>query len=742
MMQKILIYFIFVVTYILQQSFAQTSKIDSLFKLLKTDKEDTNKVNHLNSLGQLKLNTKPDTAFLMYKQALAIAENQHWKNGIASSLGQLGVYNHEKSNYPLALDCYLKALKIYEDLNYKKGIAKCLGNMGVIYRDRSDYTKALYYQFKALRMDETQGEKKAIATDFGNIGSIYLSQGNYPKALDYYLKALKLSEELGDKNGMLMHLNNIGFVYTNLSDYPEAISYYLKALTFGNELEDKKGISDILGGLGNVYVEQSNYPKALDYYNKCLKIDEELGDKKGMAMMLGNIGVAFDYQGDYTKAKDYYLKALEKNKELGDKNGIAVSLCNIGQLYITMGNYSKAEPYILDALAIDKEIGAKNEERVDEESLTELYEKMGKYKEAFNHYKSAIQLKDSIFSIENKKQLIKKELNFEYEKKQLAAKAEQDKKDAIVTEEKQKQKIVTVLVSLVLCLVVVFSIFLYNRFRTTKKQKLIIEQQKTLVDNAYEALHEKNNEVLDSINYAKRIQHSFLATTEVLDESLKEYFVFFKPKDIVSGDFYWADTLSNGNFILATADSTGHGVPGAIMSLLNITSLEKAIEHQTNPAEILNHTRKTIIARLKKDGSVDGGKDGMDCSLLVFDFANKQLQIAAANNPIWIIRNNSLIEIKPDKMPVGKSDREMESFTLHTIELFAGDTIYTLTDGFPDQFGGPRGKKFMSKKLKELLIANVNFPILQQKEVIELTFKNWVGDLEQVDDICVIGIKI
>jgi serine phosphatase RsbU (regulator of sigma subunit) len=204
-------------------------------------------------------------------------------------------------------------------------------------------------------------------------------------------------------------------------------------------------------------------------------------------------------------------------------------------------------------------------------------------------------------------------------------------------------------------------------------------------------------------------------------------------------------------FYLATADSTGHGVPGAIMSLLNITSLEKALEYHTDPADILNSTRKTIIERLKKDGTAEGGKDGMDCSLLSFDFKNKILKIAAANNPVWIVRtiqkdfdgaSKELLEIRPDKMPVGKHDKDHQSFTTHTIELREGDIIYTLTDGFPDQFGGENGKKFMSKKLKELLLDNAHLPMKEQKQLLENTFKNWVGSLEQVDDVTVIGIRV
>ena len=301
--------------------------------------------------------------------------------------------------------------------------------------------------------------------------------------------------------------------------------------------------------------------------------------------------------------------------------------------------------------------------------------------------------------------------------------------------------------------------------KTVKERTAEVVQQKHLIE-------EKHKEIKDSINYAERIQRSFLATKKHLDENLNHivnsstnnpvtsseveksavtgldsarfdnYFILFKPKDIVSGDFYWSATLSNGTFALATADSTGHGVPGAIMSLLNITSLEKAIETYIEPSDILNATRKIIIDRLKKDGSEDGGKDGMDCSLCVYDFKNMKLHIAAANNPVWILRGGETIEIKPDKMPVGKHDKQDIPFTQQSIDLRKGDLVYTLTDGFPDQFGGENGKKFMSKKLRELLAKKAHLPLKEQKDLLEKTFSNWVGNLEQVDDITLIGVRV
>ena len=303
--------------------------------------------------------------------------------------------------------------------------------------------------------------------------------------------------------------------------------------------------------------------------------------------------------------------------------------------------------------------------------------------------------------------------------------------------------------------VVGFILFVYaiirisvSRLVKAKNQleKVVKERTAEVVEQKH-LIEEKHKEITDSINYAERIQRSFLATKDVLDENLKDYFVFFKPKDVVSGDFYWAHKLSNENFVLATADSTGHGVPGAIMSLLNITSLEKAIEYHHEPADILNYTRQNIIERLKKDGSAEGGKDGMDASLIVFDFLNRKLSIAAANNPVWIVRKNEntgteLIEVKPEKMPVGKHDKQDVPFTQQELLLQSGDVVYTLTDGFPDQFGGEKGKKFMSKNLRELLAVNSHLPMQQQKDILLKTFTNWVGALEQIDDVTIIGVRI
>ena len=248
---------------------------------------------------------------------------------------------------------------------------------------------------------------------------------------------------------------------------------------------------------------------------------------------------------------------------------------------------------------------------------------------------------------------------------------------------------------------------------------------------------------MDSINYAKRIQHSFLASDQLLDQNLDEYFVYFNPKEAVSGDFYWAGQLDNRSFAVSCADSTGHGVPGAIMSILNISSIEKAVENKVSkPAEIFNQARKLIIERLKKDGSHEGGKDGMDASLIAFNPEKTIMHYVAAHNPIWIVREGELIDIKGEKMPVGKHDHDNIPFEGGEFELQKGDIIYTLTDGYQDQFGGKKGKKYKVKPFKCLLLKNAHLSMSEQHQKISETFDEWKRDLEQVDDVCVIGIRI
>ncbi|PBQ33946.1 hypothetical protein CNR22_19915 [Sphingobacteriaceae bacterium] len=298
--------------------------------------------------------------------------------------------------------------------------------------------------------------------------------------------------------------------------------------------------------------------------------------------------------------------------------------------------------------------------------------------------------------------------------------------------------IITIL-SFFAVLLLIFTIRSNNQRRRANKllseQKNEIETQKHLVD-------EKQKEILDSINYAKRIQTALMANSNLMSANLTEHFVLFKPKDIVAGDFYWATRLPD-SFIYITADSTGHGVPGAFMSLLNISKLNDAINQKiTRPDLVLNEVKAGIIRALNPEGSSEESKDGMDAILCKLDIRNMKLQFAAANNSFCIIRNKTIINCKADKMPVGKSHDDSGVFTFNEISLEKGDMIYTFTDGYGDQFGGPDGKKFMHKQLRKIFVEVSEMQIDKQKEIITDRFEEWKGDLEQVDDVLVIGVRV
>ena len=477
----------------------QQTKIDSLRIQLKSDKEDTNKVNHLNALGWQLMYNDPDTSIILGNQSLQLAEKLNWKKGIASSLGNQGVYCWLKTDYPQALDYYLKALKIDEELKDKNGMAKRLSNIGNIYAQQGDYPKALDYYFKALKMKEEIGAKNEIAKTLGNIGGVFTEQKDFQKALEYYFKALKIGEEIGDKGRIAIQLGNIGIVYQMQA----------------GRLVNKGG--------PELRRRDSLYGMALDYYFRRLKMDEESGNQNNMAINLGNIGGVYQEQGDYSKSLDYYFRALKIAEGLESKININAWLGNIGSLYTSMmaaaagtekgALASKAEKYLSDALKADKELGAPDYERQDEESLSELYEKTNRYQLALEHYKKAMSLKDTLFSQEKNKEITRKEMNYEFEKKEAAAKAEQEKQAAVAAAEKQRQRIVLILVSCVLFLVLIFAGFVFRALRITNQQKGIIEEQKKHVE-------EKQKEILDSIHYARRIQTALLPTEKYIDKSL------------------------------------------------------------------------------------------------------------------------------------------------------------------------------------------------------------------------------
>jgi serine phosphatase RsbU (regulator of sigma subunit) len=285
-----------------------------------------------------------------------------------------------------------------------------------------------------------------------------------------------------------------------------------------------------------------------------------------------------------------------------------------------------------------------------------------------------------------------------------------------------------------------------SSFRGEVKLRAVAEEQLkkafAQLEEQHEHITQKNREILDSIHYAERIQKTILPGEKFLKESLQDYFVYYHPRDIVSGDFYWGVKRDKQTYF-AVADSTGHGVPGAFMSLLNSSFLNEAIVEKRISAtgEILNFVRERLIDALSEDGSEEGGKDGMDCVLLKLDAERRALEFSAANNSVIVIRNNELLELEGNRMPVGRSFK-MDTFDTKRFELLPGDVIYAFTDGYADQFGGPQGKKFMRKNLTKALLEIHALPMDEQRLRLQQRFTEWQGKLEQLDDVLITGIRV
>ncbi|HTB05351.1 MAG TPA: tetratricopeptide repeat protein [Bacteroidia bacterium] len=679
---------------------AQSRKIDSLQNVLKTGPEDTNKVNLLNLLcEQLK----------------------------------------EISKYDSSMACATRAKLLAEKLGFEKGRALALRNIAVAFWSQGNYAKALEYSTLALNESRKIGNKTIMAASLGSIGTIYESEGDYPKALEYDLQSLTISREIGNKQSTATTLSNIAIVYFDLGNRKEALDYALKALDIYEEKEirDSSNIARSYGNIGSLYVDAGNYAKAIEYDSMALVLYRQLKDKDGIGINMENIGIVYENEKDYPKALAYNFDALAIYREIGDQSGIAYTLIDIGSIYTRDRQYSNAHAFLDSGLITATKIGEKASVQYAYQYRSTLDSSMGNYKAGLEDYKNYILYRDSLVNEANTKKTVQAEMNYEFEQQQLKEKAEQDKKDAVAASDRRRQNIVIVSISVGLVLVLMFSVLLLNRFRITQQQKKIIEEQKHIVE-------EKNKDITDSIHYASRIQRALLTTDGYISKYLPEHFILFKPKDIVSGDFYWAYSTPHSAFLLCAGDCTGHGVPGAFMSLLNISMLnETTIEKKIHsPAAILDDVREHIIKALNPEGKDTGSKDGMDCVLCSFDFANKKLDFACANNPLWIIRGAELIEFKPDKMPVGIQGEKNLPFTLQSTTLQKGDLVYIFTDGYADQFGGPKGKKFKYKALQEKILAISHRPLAEQRNILNDTFEQWKGNLEQVDDVLMIGVRI
>ncbi len=539
---------------------------------------------------------------------------------------------------------------------------------------------------------------------------------------------LNKESELNFREGQYISLNNLGTIHNSLKLNDKAYMYFKKAEKYSIETKAFEELVIAYDGISRVFKDRKNIDSALVYAEKATELASTINNPLYLAYQYNTLASLYVELKKFELAKDLFNKSLKTAIELKDKRLELTIYSNQAIIEMEEKNYDKAFNYLERAIILRKELNITVNADDQDLLFSEYYTKKNDFKSAYEYYLKYCKIQDSLYTTNIAGQLNEMRTKYETEKKEKENLLLQNQNKSFRT----TKKYLTLTLS-VLLLVIIGALISFKRI---KKSKQLIDVQKELVE-------EKQKETLDSINYAKRIQYALLPGEKFLKTHLPEHFILFKPKAVVSGDFYWGSPVENG-FVYVTGDCTVHGVPGAFMSVLNISKLNRIINENriTRPDLILNQLRKEIILALNPEGSIESGKDGMDAVVCSLNIKEMKLEYAAANNSFYIVRNKQIIKCKADKMPVGIGFDNTIPFTYNKLSLEIGDTIYTFTDGFADQFGGLNGKKFKYKKLEEFLISINDKTLVDQKTLLNTAFEDWKGELEQVDDICIIGVKI
>ena len=691
-----LTYHVFIFLLVAQQFSAQEADTNKLFARLKQSLSDPEKANIYIKLSDYFFRKDFERAAQYANQGVSISKKSGFKKGEASSINVLGEIHYRKGEFKEAEIEFNKALAIYESIQNSSGVA------------------------------ETKN----------HLGTVFYKRGDNEIAIKKFMEALQVFEDLKDPEGLTATYINIGLVYDNLKDFKNALEFYRKAIDYAKETRDENAIASCYNNMGGVYTDLKQNDMALECLNRSLALKEKLNNKVGVAGTLNNIGAIYYELHNFKTALEYFQKAYVIKQEIGDKNGMVSSCNNIGAIYFEMGNYPDAETYLTKAYNLAVEIGSKNFAIDCLDGLVALHKKTGDYKKALDFKEQFCAYKDTIFNIESSKNISEVQAKFETEKK--------EKENEILNLQLKNESFQKYIFIGAAGILVVLVFFIFRSGRQKQKVNLALAEKNKIIEQQKHIVEEQNKDITDSIKYAERIQTAIFPPEKMWNEILPDSFVYFKPKDILSGDFYWIEQKDDLIFI-AVADCTGHGVPGALISIVNYNLLNKAVleKELSDPADILNAVNNWLTISLHQTFQESTVRDGMDISLCVIDKKKHHLVFAGANNPLYIFTNKEFVQLSGDKFPVGAFVGEsLQQFTSKTLQLQKGDSLYLFSDGYADQFGGPKGKKFKYKQLQLLLAEMQNKSMPEQREILEVTMSNWKGDLEQIDDILVVGIKI
>ena len=699
-------------------AFAQ-SELDSLFKILPKEK-NLERVEIICQIAKLLRGINADSAKMLSEEALMISKQFNDPHYMGEAYNALGGAYLFKGDFYKAIDNFQLALLNFSNINEINRASDMMNNLGVVYR----------------------------------------KMGKYEKAIRYYLEALPIKEKSDDKKEPISLLNNIGSIYYYQKKYNKAEEYYSRSLDLSLQTRDNVGISASYSNLSLIAFEQKNFEKALELNKKALELRKLNNDQYGIAVCLNNMGLIYQAVNDYNQAVFHFLQALERYKKTGDWDGAANSLYNIGAIYTEKKDYTTALKFLVESAAISDSLGSIANLRDNYKVMAECYKALGNTTKAYDYLLDFVKLNDSIINEQSLKHTAELEAQYESGRKESEIKLLKQEK-VIQEKENERQKaeinrqlilrnsLLVGLGFIVIIVVLVFTQFLQKQKanKILKQQNEEIYQQKNLIEQKSNELAQKNKEITDSIKYAERIQKAIFPDDDLIKSYLPDSFVLFKPKDIVSGDFYWfqPSLLKNNMFYIAAVDCTGHGVPGAFMSIVGNNLLTEAVKilGKINPSEILDELNKNLTIYLHQKNDSINIKDGMDISLCAIDKTTNTLSFAGAYNHLYMIRNKELYIFNADKKAIGTwTDESSVKYNQHTISLQKGDVFYIFSDGYADQFGGPKGKKFKASQLRDVLLNIYEQDFEKQKQMLNQKFESWRGNLEQVDDVLVIGFKV
>lgn len=687
-------------------------------------KSVTEEATALNSMGNCYRRLgQPDSAKNYYQQSLLLLRYQKEDKLLARTHQNIGLLEYERGNYEQAVESYLQARELYRKIKDSKGEGIVYNNIANVYYAWGKYQQAATSYQQALQIFENIDFTQGVASTYSNLGSTFIKLNDFNTAREYLEKALAERLKMGNKR-------EIANTYLTLANLFSQMNNAQNAKLYGDSNWEKV----ILQHKTSAQVLQQ-YKSALDYNEKALKIGKEIDDKRLIASCLNNIGTIYSLAGISDKALDFYEQALKINREIDNQADVVVNLLAIGIIHNFTGNYEKARKYFTESLSLAQRLQKTDIEKDIYYNLSVMYENMGNCAKALSYFKNYANLKDTLLNKETFKQIAELKTKYETEKKQ--REIELLNKDKKLKENQIRQQRMAIIFFIVLTLVISALIVLLIRQNEQRKRtnKALAEKNALIT--------EQKKEITDSIQYASRIQKAVLPPEETMANFFSDYFILYRPRDIVSGDFYFIASYGT-KIIVAAADCTGHGVPGAFMSMLGMALLQESIGklEQLRADAILNELRKLVVHSLHQSQGTYTTRDGMDMALYVIDRQTNQLSFAGANNPLVLVRGSEIIELKADKMPIGVYEKMDQPFTERVMEVMAGDMLYTYSDGYQDQFGGPEGKKFMSKRFKELLLSVASLPCKNQLEKIEQTFMDWKGTGPQIDDVLVLGVRI